>query len=112
MSDIEILCKLIKIVKKNGCNIGDPFKHGELSACRYEDVESALYGDHDSPPYYKQIIFSHEFAKAFWGENKIDVYVHSKGEYMIIYKVEWKYHLQQMVLEENPLKYLERFLEK
>jgi len=38
------------------------------------------------------IIFSHKFAKAFWGEE------------------EWGYQLQQMVLEKEPLKYLEKFL--
>lgn len=41
------------------------------------------------------IIFNHDFARAFWGEGKYDG---------------WQYHLQQMVLEEEPLKYIERFL--
>ena len=39
----------------------------------------------------EEIIFSHSFAKAFWG-------------------VPWKYNIQQMVLEKEPLKYIERFL--
>ena len=44
---------------------------------------------------FYDIIFSHDFAKAFWGEDILEI---------------WQYHLQQMVLELQPLKYLERFL--
>lgn len=39
-----------------------------------------------------EIIFSHDFAEAFWKD------------------LDWQAHLQEMVLEENPLKYLEKFL--
>lgn len=58
---------------------------------------------------YQCIIFSHDFAKAFWGvsENKVYKGYDDKGCYM---QHEWEYHLQQMVLEEEPLKYLEKFL--
>ncbi len=64
-------------------------------------------------------IFSHQFAKAFWGEEFIndnnickdesqdpilnDAYINSNMKI-------WQYHLQQMVLEPEPLKYLEKFL--
>ncbi len=63
------------------------------------------------------IIFSHSFAKAFWGSkmhyyNKEfdgvcickDTIKRSETSYC------WQYHLQQMVLEPEPLKYLEKFL--
>jgi hypothetical protein len=36
-------------------------------------------------------IFSHEFAKAFWGED-------------------WLFHLIEMVKEEQPIRYVEKFL--
>lgn len=49
-------------------------------------------------------IFSHEFAKAFWGEEVCEM------ECSVVETKKWKYHLQQMVLEEKPLKYLEKFL--
>lgn len=63
-----------------------------------------------------EILFDHRFAKAFWGQE--DRYC-SCG-----YKLEeddeaetdhseltgWEYHLQQMVIEENPIQYLETFL--
>jgi len=67
------------------------------------------------------IIFSHYFAKAFWGEgeaeeqyNKTDKHWHDtsccSGSGVFFRGERWQYHLQQMVLEEEPLKYLERFL--
>ena len=37
-----------------------------------------------------------KIAKAFWGEGKV--------------KYNWEYHLQQMVLKEDPLKYIEKYL--
>ncbi len=45
------------------------------------------------------VIFSHSFAKSFWGEEETP----GVG-------VAWQYHLQYMVLEKEPLKYLEKFL--
>ncbi len=73
------------------------------------------------------IIFSHSFAKAFWGDEK---YVNKEliemdkeefyndyddnatldGNYFYQILSTWEYHLQQMVLEEEPIKYLEKYL--
>lgn len=81
------------------------------------------------------VIFSHDFAKAFWGEILKDTifcpYCLGKGTHRdegLGYEVRvcprcegigtvywpdkksgWRYHLQQMILEEKPLKYLEKF---
>lgn len=90
----------------------------------------------------RDVFFSHEFAKAFWGEDR---YYHFDGgslcrdvddkpaiftlkeikaddeEYLIEdgnyhkgnyhwYLPVWQYHLQQIVLYKNPLKYLEQYL--
>ena len=60
-----------------------------------------------------KLLFNHDFAKAFWGEKN-----HIPDEYTQEYEkcgansgdFCWQYHLQQMVLEEYPLKYLEKFL--
>ena len=67
-------------------------------------------------PFY----FSHDFAKAFFGEyeKKEDLpsAVIIAGNFVNHGTIEiggvtkWQYHLQQMVLEENPIKYLEQFL--
>jgi len=49
------------------------------------------------------IVFNHDFAKAFWFlDKKKNPYFRNGGS--------WQFHLQQMVLEENPIKYLEKFL--
>ena len=55
------------------------------------------------PECYFEIIFSHSFAKAFWGDETFKI---GTG----IFVGGWEYHLKVMVLEEEPLKYLERFL--
>lgn len=71
------------------------------------------------------VIFSHGFAKAFWGEHWLDVDypfyasdIRYDGKIILettkyvanLHITSWQYHLQQMVLEHNPIKYLERFL--
>lgn len=69
------------------------------------------------------IIFNHEFAKAIWGDKwPYEDY----GKYGITYPVSikhdyrttsdivcppyWKYQLQQMVIADDPLQYLARFI--
>lgn len=58
---------------------------------------------------YFDIIFSHDFAKAFWEEECIHFYKDGKTPEQSYHPI-WQYHLQQMVLESEPLKYLEKFL--
>jgi len=81
---------------------------------------------------YQRIVFSHSFAKALFGEEKIckdgttyDRYLErcadagmTKEEAEYDWEVDeenvtqsfWQYHLQKMVICEEPLKYLEGFL--
>lgn len=70
--------------------------------------------------YYFQVIFSHNFAKGFWGDIQINE-EDGKGRiisYFIFADVndkvryDWEAHLQQMVLEKDKLKYLEKFLDE
>ena len=54
-------------------------------------------------------ILSIHFAENFWGNRSGLIY----SKYLWnchIYFCAWKYHLQKMVLEKEPLKYLEKFL--
>lgn len=87
MKNEEILKKAIEKAVKNG------FKK--------EDGEFHHY----------EIIFSHDFAKAFWGVSP-HIYLNIDGvSHTSNYKLErWQYYLQQMVLEEDPIKYLEQFI--
>ena len=63
------------------------------------------------------VIFSHSFVRAFWGEKEKYYYPIPEDPKMEqrepkIINQGWQYHLQQMVLEPEPLKYLERFLDE
>ena len=97
MTNEQILKKAIEKAKKNGWET---------------DIISV------NPGYESSFIFSHDFAKAFWGEEHYDEYVWVKKELLkcrggaipIMEHSVWQYHLQQMVLVEDKLKYIEKFL--
>ena len=55
----------------------------------------------------EKIIFSHDFAKAFWDEK---AHVRKYLDNLATDTIAWKYHLQEMAILEDPIKYLERFL--
>jgi len=62
---------------------------------------------------YIEILFNHDFAKALWGEPKASVSIAIGGSYVIPTEKPiqagnfgWQYHLQQMVIADDPIKYL------
>lgn len=59
-----------------------------------------------SKSYYVNIIFSHDFAKAFWGEEEARVFGKPVG------KKVWEIEIQQLALAKDRLAYLSKFLEK
>ena len=131
MNKQEILKKAIKKAKKKGYRITKDnqcffdneidFKYPYLFYSSYLGIWKL---------HINEIIFSHSFAKAFWGEKsglspccnvklKIDKYGDrfcskcNSGSLIILSKMPmWKVHLQQMILEKEPLKYLEKFLDE
>jgi hypothetical protein len=60
----------------------------------------------------KGILFDHDFAKAFWGDRFMSTAEEDKeiGQGQTYIGKRYEYHLQQMVIEEDPIKYLEKFL--
>ena len=72
----------------------------------------------------EKILFSHDFAKAFWGEFDSSEYdrMMERADPLAMSSIaelrrearqsfkDWEYHLKKMVLEKEPLKYLEKFL--
>jgi len=56
----------------------------------------------------ERIIFSHDFAKALWGEEELQ---HVNQAFSKVVKDGWRRHLQQMVIAEDPIKYLGENLE-
>lgn len=76
-----------------------------------------LEGKMVSPDY--NVIYSHDFAKAFFGGQDYDYYIEdihafSKSDLDLkegrVRGKAWQYHLQQMVITEDPIKYLEKYL--
>jgi hypothetical protein len=78
---------------------------------------------------YYALVFSHEFARAFWKKGAQMNFIvpsatysrmNGKGEVVTINRKPftrrtikadvWKYHLRQMALSEDPMRYLKRFL--
>lgn len=50
------------------------------------------------------IIFSHSFAKSFWGTGVM--YIRENADPVYV----WQFHLRQLAISEDRLKYLEQFL--
>ncbi len=63
------------------------------------------YGEFD-----KGVIFSHNFAKAFWGEELVAYCKTKVGGCEASWIELYKFHLQQMVLYPDPIQYLKKFL--
>ena len=110
--EIDILKKAIEKAENNGFNFGKRPKEKSI-----EEWYRSLIKE----PY--TFIFSHFFAKAFWGETILYVCVDcnkfcgkrpSGTSDCCHYRVEemksWQIQLQNMVLEENPILYLSKFL--
>ena len=89
MNNKDILQKAITKAKKNGWKLGEMFEDivEDLDYCEVQNISD----------WY--CIYDHGFAKAFWGEVITG--------YPPMY---WEKHLQQMVLEKEPLKYIEKYL--
>lgn len=47
---------------------------------------------------WQEIIYNHDFAKALWGDGDGQTIGHEPAD--------WQYHLQQMVIAPDPIKYL------
>ncbi len=125
MTEKEVLQKAIEIA---------PRKNGTLQYISVfnEKIETSI-GDSQMPIVcynfpefkksiecsYEKLIFSHDFAKAFWGDKeKKDIEVsYTRQNGIDKDKInlwgginDWQYHLQQMVLKDNPIQYLKQFI--
>lgn len=109
MTNQEILTEAIQRATAAGWN---PFPNGD------EDSVKLL---HLQP--FEHIIFNHDFAKTLWGErevsdkckcgspaDKVHTAVGGPGSTVthgqVITNAGWRYRLQQMVVAEDPIKYL------
>lgn len=76
-------------------------------------ISEALTGSHDAPPFYKQIIFQHSFAKALFGDKNIEVFGGIwikdmlKPSTIELHQIDaFLHHLQQAVISDDPIDYL------
>lgn len=110
MTNREILQASIKKAISNGYKIySDIDENSKLPTVITSDRLADAFTFHNL---YFTHIFSHNFAKAFWGDKYIACPIYDTDGAIIedMGLVAWQYHLQQMVLESEPLKYLEKFL--
>ena len=105
MTNAEILKKALDKAVKNGWNfLGYKNWDEYLTADHWEGQAKdgittvALWWTkkihHMEKIRWEVIVYRHDFAKAFWEDHIVT----------------WNNHLQTMVLEEEPIKYLEKFL--
>lgn len=126
MTRRETLLLLVRQAMANGFEFRQWFQSNVLpewpgpeEAVRILTTEGRLHG----------LVFSHEFARAFWKKGAQMNFVvpaatydriNGKGQVVTITRKPftrrtikadvWKYHLRQMAVSEDPLRYLKRFL--
>lgn len=116
----QILKAAIEKAVKNGYT---PFWQHEHLVDNKEGYMSTIVESIQRSHRVLEILYSHDFAKAFWGERDFDTYgvdfqiLEPFPQGHAVYADElyydgqiWQYHLQIMVLEPDPIKYLEKFI--
>lgn len=108
MSNQEILERAIKKARVNGWKSAYKVTYTVKSTQGDKPLVSTAFPDAES------FIYNHDFAKALWGESLIhDVIARNYSRdtpmyasYLFIPPNNWEFHLQQMVIAEDPIKYL------
>ena|SRR3990172_2242560 len=107
MTKEEILRLVIKKAVSNGYR-DDPYIYNNIYICDNGFINWSC----TNRLHLNAILFSHDFAKAFFGDTRVNMaveYICADPDCIVSDKI-WGYHLQKMVLEDDPLKYLEKFL--
>jgi len=106
MTDKEILQKAIEKAERNGFDVFHWYVYKNDGPVAMPSKEMILSRIHRNK-YYYLLIFNHDFAKAFWKNYEI-----TETDFKNIPNLirAWQFHLKQMVIEHEPLKYLEKFL--
>jgi hypothetical protein len=115
----DILTKAVAIAKRNGFGISDDF---------FTDIPVETWIQENQDLYFS-LIFCHDFAICFFGENLmvIDEFCDDTEDFDLVeYESPigllmanrrniripiWQYHLAQMVLSNDPLIYLQKFVQ-
>lgn len=116
MKDTEIILKALQIANNKGYRIyyADVFENYKVDIGGLYLDNGEEFEDEEIIP-IRDILFDPEFAKTIWGERIVcnecgkfeeDCDLHIWEHY----KIAWQFHVQQMVIIERPLQYLEKFL--
>lgn len=103
MIDQEILEKAIQKAIDGGWNATIVTREDGHVNLSFGDNHQAFFWDGNLNHF--DIIFSREFAKALWGENQI-WWGHANAPEARHEIPAWQYHLQMMVIADDPIKYL------
>lgn len=108
MTNKQILRKVINKAAKNGYS-----SENELKLLFDVFGINYMFCNFGAKPFYYTIIFSHDFAKAIWGEKWVwyENFFNKCPPDEMRGMVDWQYHLQIMVLKKEPLRYIEKFLD-
>lgn len=113
MPNQEILEKAIQKAIDNGWlpnnHSGEVFELDDLTKPQKQAVLNMLL----ESPYQYEYLFDKGFAKALWGEEESAEVItrwhrqsNTKDDWIGELVPEWKKHLQQMVIAEDPIQYL------
>jgi hypothetical protein len=116
MTKAEVFVKSIEKAIKNGWVSvhAQEWIDGAENMVKEANTDPELKGADDL--FFRGLLFDHKFAKAFWGEIQAScsfigrTTTGNKKRYFYADMPLWKYRLQQIVLEEDYIKYLEQFI--
>jgi hypothetical protein len=105
LSNEQILTKAIR--KFRGNNLL-PFRVLEVPGVSGLCVEWTFPDSFRRLDHYFAIIYSHDFAKALWGDRFINPEMRDDtgSRVIAIKQTAWRYHLRQMVTADDPIEYL------
>ena len=109
MNNKDILQKAIEKAVENGYAPTD--NGGEVAELKHTNGGCWFFDSNETGSHYdmNDIIFSHDFAKAFWKE-PTEVLIEKAAGHEVYGIADWEYHLQQLALAKDRLEYIGRFI--
>lgn len=108
MSRKEILEKSVQKAINDGWDSFDTTEYWKVYTAYGDRLMVEFRPAHDAMGMfygYKDVIFDHDFAKALWGGIEL-MQDGLNGEALAQPQHLWQYHLQQMVIADDPIQYL------
>ncbi len=105
MANQEILTKAIQKAIDGGWKNEEMYSFDSRVGSGLFNPGIGEYGGHE---HESVLIFNHDFAKALWGEptDTMTVQNNNLNVKQLVDMNGWQYHLQQMVIADDPIKYL------